>query len=53
MSTWNKTYFGNIFRQKKRLRARLEGVQRKLSEYIDPNLLKLEKKNSNVSLTLF
>ena len=44
LSTWNKECFGNVFRNKRRLWARIEGVQRKLTERRTNNLLKLEKK---------
>lgn len=40
---WNSRIFGNIFHRKKRLIARLEGIQRSLSCRISPFLLDLEK----------
>ncbi|KAA3472382.1 reverse transcriptase [Gossypium australe] len=40
---WNKAVFGNIFARKKRLEARIEGIQRKLRSNFDPGLWKLEK----------
>ncbi|PWA44555.1 hypothetical protein CTI12_AA523610 [Artemisia annua] len=39
---WNKTKFGNIFRKKRHLWARIAGVQKALVERKDKYLLKLE-----------
>ena len=41
---WNREEFGNIFARKRRLWARLEGVQRHLDSGKIANLLKLERK---------
>lgn len=41
---WNKNNFGNIFARKKRLMARLEGIQRKLTQGHSTGLIKLERK---------
>lgn len=43
MCDWNKTTFGNIFQQKKRLLSRLKGIQSTLHHQQNPNLLLLEK----------
>lgn len=40
---WNQNVFGNIFNCKKRLLARLEGIERKLTLSPNPYLLKLRK----------
>ncbi|KAF1869450.1 hypothetical protein Lal_00022895, partial [Lupinus albus] len=39
---FNKTIFGNIFRRKRRVEARLRGIQRTLEEIGDSDLIKLE-----------
>ena len=39
---WNKDIFGNLFRRKQTIRARLEGIQRRLAESGQRHLLKLE-----------
>ena len=44
LSTRNKECFGNIFQNKKRLWARIAGVQRDLAKYRSNKLLELEKK---------
>ena len=44
LQLWNKECFGNIFRRKIRLRARLEGIQKQLSSNHSDHLLKLERK---------
>ena len=44
LQLWNKECFGNIFRSKIRLRARLEGIQKQLSSNHSDHLLKLEIK---------
>ena len=44
LQLWNKECFGNIFRRKIRLRARLEGIQKQLCSNHSDHLLKLEKK---------
>lgn len=40
---WNKNRFGNIFRRKRKLLARLEGVQKALAIRQNPNLDGIEK----------
>ncbi|KAA3472035.1 reverse transcriptase [Gossypium australe] len=40
---WNKSVFGNIFTRKKRLEARIEGIQKTLKDHFVPGLWKLEK----------
>lgn len=42
LADWNKTMFGNIFTNKKRILRRLDGVQRSLASTPTPGLLKLE-----------
>lgn len=42
LKNWNKEVFGNIFHQKKRLLARIVGVQTALSSHKERRLLKLE-----------
>ncbi|CAL2256143.1 unnamed protein product [Prunus armeniaca] len=44
LTDWNKEIFGNIFQQKKRLMARLDGTQRYLCKRTVPFLVELEKK---------
>lgn len=44
LKRWNKEEFHNVFRKKDELWARLEGVQRKLSNRWDRGLIKLEAK---------
>ena len=44
LQLWNKECFGNIFRRKIRLWARLEGIQKQLSSNHSDRLLKLERK---------
>ncbi|XP_019190732.1 PREDICTED: uncharacterized protein LOC109185205 [Ipomoea nil] len=44
LSSWNKDVFGNIFQRKKRVMARLCGVQYRLAEYCRSDLLKLDCK---------
>ena len=39
---WNKDHFGNIFHKKKRLMARLYGVQKALANNPSPDLINLE-----------
>ncbi|XP_074266442.1 uncharacterized protein LOC141589715 [Silene latifolia] len=43
-SRWNEDVFGNIFRQKRQLIARIEGCQRILSTQRQSHLIKLEAK---------
>ncbi|XP_028089245.1 uncharacterized protein LOC114289680 [Camellia sinensis] len=43
VSLWNKTTFGNIFLRKKRLAARILGVQKSLDSVSNPFFLDLEK----------
>lgn len=40
---WNRDTFGNVFKRKKRLSLRLEGVQRALAEHTSRAMLKLER----------
>ncbi|XP_074298106.1 uncharacterized protein LOC141628922 [Silene latifolia] len=42
LQDWNKQVFGNIFRQKRELKARIEGCQRELSKQRIRYLIKLE-----------
>lgn len=44
LSIWNKETFGNIFRRKRKLQSRQEGVQRALEKRTTGGLLKLECK---------
>jgi len=44
LSTWNKEVFGNLFRRKRKLWARIEGLQRRLATGAPRYLLKLERK---------
>lgn len=44
LTTWNKNVFGNIHWKKKRLEARLGGIQRKFGICRSNNLIKLEAK---------
>ena len=39
---WNKNEFGNIFKRKKKILARLNGIQKALESHHSDNLLKLE-----------
>ncbi|XP_057428997.1 uncharacterized protein LOC130722320 [Lotus japonicus] len=41
---WNKLVFGDIFRTKKRLLARMEGIQKKIVQNPNPFLMKLRKR---------
>ena len=41
---WNRQQFGNIFWRKRRLMARLGGIQRALEKYTSKGLLELELK---------
>ena len=41
-SLWNKNQFGNIFQKKKRVLARLNGVQRALANQLSSSLVALE-----------
>ncbi|KAA3472428.1 reverse transcriptase [Gossypium australe] len=51
--TWNKSIFENIFARKKRLEARIEGIQRILRDQFIPGLGKLEKNlKAQLDLTL-
>ena len=40
---WNKNHFGNIFGKKKRVMARLNGIQKAIAIYPSHSLLQLEK----------
>jgi hypothetical protein len=42
VSSWNKLEFGNIFHRKRRLLARINGVQKALARHPSDSLLKLE-----------
>ena len=44
LSKWNKYFFGNFFKNKRRLWARINRVQKHLVEHRTNNLLKLQKK---------
>jgi len=44
LSTWNKDVFGNLFKRKRTLWARIEGIQRRLTMGAPRHLLKLERK---------
>jgi len=44
LTTWNKEVFGNLFRRKRKLWARLEGIQRKIAEGAPRHILKLERR---------
>lgn len=46
LTEWNKRSFGNIFQRKKRLLARLQGIQTHLSRHVRQDLINLEKKLS-------
>ncbi|KAL0016452.1 hypothetical protein SO802_003521 [Lithocarpus litseifolius] len=49
----NKTYFGNIFAKKKKLMARLNGIQRSIAMRPSASLIELEKKlQSDLELVL-
>ncbi|CAL1387359.1 unnamed protein product [Linum trigynum] len=41
---WNKSVFGNVFQRKKRLVARIEGIERILATSFQPGLAKLHAK---------
>ncbi|XP_021723765.1 uncharacterized protein LOC110691155 [Chenopodium quinoa] len=41
---WNRDVFGNIFKQKRHLLARIAGVQKKMAVQVDRGLIKLEAK---------
>ena len=40
---WNKEVFGNLFNRRKRIEARLKGVQKALAERLSESLLELER----------
>lgn len=42
LKSWNMDVFGGIFRRKRRIRSRLEGVKRELDVKATTGLLKLE-----------
>ncbi|XP_019150554.1 PREDICTED: uncharacterized protein LOC109147346 [Ipomoea nil] len=44
LADWNKSTFGNVFLRKKRLMARISGVQRAMAVKPNANLLKLDRK---------
>ncbi|XP_031119046.1 uncharacterized protein LOC116022462 [Ipomoea triloba] len=41
---WNRDTFGNVFHRKKRLLARIKGVQQRLASQVRNDLLRLERK---------
>lgn len=43
-TTWNKEHFGNVFAKKRRIMARLSGVQRAIANSPSSSLLQLENK---------
>lgn len=43
---WNSTEFGNIFKKKERLKARIAGVQCSLDQHFAYGLVKLEIKKT-------
>lgn len=43
LGTWNKNYFGNIHKRKRRTEARIAGVQRAMATKCNNGLIKLEK----------
>ncbi|XP_019184586.1 PREDICTED: uncharacterized protein LOC109179535 isoform X1 [Ipomoea nil] len=44
LTDWNRDVFGNVFHKKKKILARISGIQRRLAERASAELLKLEKK---------
>jgi len=44
LSTWNKDSFSNLFQQKRKLWARIEGIQRRLAAGAPQHLLKLKRR---------
>ena len=42
-TNWNKNHFGNIFGKKKRVTARLNGIQKAIANHLSHSLLELEK----------
>lgn len=44
ITTWNKTHFGNIFATKRRISARLNGIQKAMADRPSSFLINLEKK---------
>ena len=44
LSIWNREVFGNLFRRKRRLWGRIEGIQRRLDSGAPRHLLTLEKR---------
>lgn len=47
LQEWNKNTFGNIFQRKKRVLARLDGVQRSMSNQPRADLIRLNKNLQN------
>ena len=43
-SNWNKGQFGNIFNKKRRIMARLGGIQKNLADWPSESLMDLERK---------
>lgn len=44
LDSWNKTIFGNVFHRKKRILARIKGVQDRMTYQVRPEWIKLDKK---------
>lgn len=44
LTSWNNSTFGNIFHRKKRLLARLKGIQTSIAQQYRSDLIKLERK---------
>ena len=42
-NSWNSTHFGNLFQRKKRILARLKGIQESLAVCPNDHLINLEK----------
>lgn len=47
LMAWNRETFGNVFHRKKRLLARIKGVQQCLAQQATTNLIKLDRKLRN------
>ena len=53
LSSWNKEVFGNLYRRKRKIWARIEGIQKQLATGGPSHLLKLERKlRQELDLTL-
>jgi len=44
LTKWNKEVFGNLFRRKRNLWSRIEGIQKRLAVGAPSHLLKLERR---------